>query len=176
MASTTYRPSCPWQGGGEMIDRVSFEGTTFQPPPFRFEAGTPHIAGAIGLANAIMANSFDRHDMNRHHELEFSWELDNVLRSLDGVKVLGTGEKLGIASFCIRGCHYSDAGTPLDQLGIAVRAGHHCCQPLYEVRGIPGSVRASISCYSNEGDLIMFEQLLQEVLKIVAVLTPGKIQ
>lgn len=144
----------PFLGGGEMIESVSFAGTTFNEPPFRFEAGTPNIADAIGMGAAIRyLEQFNRADMQ-------AWE-DHLLaeahyraETVDGLRVIGqAGKKSGILSFVLEGAHPSDLGMLLDQQGVAVRTGNHCAQPIMDQYGIPGTVRASFSFYNNEQDI-----------------------
>ena len=151
----------PWQGGGEMIDRVSFEGTTYQAPPFRFEAGTPHIAGAVGLGAAIeWLQCLDRRALEAHEAKVFT-ALDAALKAEPGVRVLGAGpRRLGAVSFTVEGAHPSDVGAFLDQAGVAVRTGHHCCQPLMARFGVPGTVRASLALHSSEADVMAFCEAL----------------
>jgi len=151
----------PWQGGGEMIDRVTFEGTTYQAPPFRFEAGTPHIAGAVGLGAAIeWFQALDRKALEANEALVFE-ALDDLLRTTEGVQVLGSArDRLGAVSFTVDGAHPSDVGAFLDQAGVAVRTGHHCCQPLMARFGVPGTVRASLALHSTEADVTAFGEAL----------------
>lgn len=140
----------PYQGGGEMIERVSFAGTTFNEPPFRFEAGTPDIAGAIGLAAAIdYLNALDRNALIAHEEalLQHTFELAENFPGL--IKVGKAKHIAGVFSFLLEGTHPADVGTLLDQQGIAVRTGHHCAQPIMERLGISGTVRASYSIYNT---------------------------
>ena len=153
----------PWQGGGEMIDRVSFEGTTFQAPPFRFEAGTPHIAGAVGLGAAIeWFMALDQEALKSQEHAVFS-ELDAVLRAFPGVTVIGSApERCGAVSFLLDGAHPSDVGAFLDQAGVAVRTGHHCCQPLMARYGISGTVRASLGVSSTFADLQRHRSALEQ--------------
>ena len=158
----------PWQGGGEMIDRVSFEGTTFQAPPFRFEAGTPHIAGAVGLGAAIeWFMELDQEAIRIHEHASFA-KMDTLLRAFPRVTVLGSApERCGAASFLLDGAHPSDVGAFLDQAGVAVRTGHHCCQPLLERYGILGTVRASISMTSSESDLMGLIHALEQAKRFL---------
>ena len=148
----------PYQGGGEMIDRVSFEnGTTFNEVPFRFEAGTPNIAGAIGLARAI--DYLRDIGLGRIEAYETSL-LDYAtaaMTKLDGFRVVGAAaNKHSVLSFLVDGTHPYDIGTLLDKQGVAVRTGHHCCQPLMERFGIPGTVRASFALYNTTEDVDRF--------------------
>ena len=151
----------PWQGGGEMIDRVTFEGTTYQAPPFRFEAGTPHIAGAVGLGAAIeWFEGLDRRALEAQ-EADVFTALDDLLRTTEGVQVLGSArDRLGAVSFTVDGAHPSDVGAFLDQAGVAVRTGHHCCQPLMARFGVPGTVRASLALHSTKEDVFAFGEAL----------------
>ena len=144
----------PFLAGGEMIERVSFSGTTFNQLPFKFEAGTPNMAGAIGLAAAIdYLGTIDRQAAAEHEAalLERSIELAG---EVEGLRRIGTpAHSAGIFSFLLEGTHPSDVGMLLDQQGIAVRTGHHCAQPLMERLGIPGTVRASYSIYNTQDDV-----------------------
>ncbi len=157
----------PWQGGGDMIDEVSFEGTTFAGLPHRFEAGTPHIAGGVGLgAAAGYLQRLDR-EAARHHEDDLLNYGTALLEDLGGVRLVGTARrKAGVLSFLIDGVHPYDAGTILDRLGIAVRTGHHCTQPLMKRLGVPGTVRASLAFYNTRADL---DRLVDGVRKVKAM-------
>tara|TARA_B110000444_G_scaffold251699_1_gene279939 strand:+ start:3329 stop:4564 length:1236 start_codon:yes stop_codon:yes gene_type:complete len=141
----------PWKGGGEMISSVSFEEpTTFNVPPYKFEAGTPHISGAIGLGAAINWMNSVGLEKIAAHEHALTLYAHKELLKIDGLKIYGTStEKAGVVSFIIDGTHPSDVGTLLDQLGVAVRAGHHCNEPLMTKLGIPGTVRASFAAYTS---------------------------
>ncbi|MFN2327750.1 MAG: cysteine desulfurase [Chromatocurvus sp.] len=144
----------PFLGGGEMIETVSFSGTTYNQLPFKFEAGTPHIAGAVGLAAAIdYLDGIDRVAAAAHED----YLLEMVLAradSVEGLQRVGSpARNAGIFSFVMKGSHPSDIGMLLDQQGIAVRTGHHCTQPLMERLGVPGTVRASFSMYNTEEDV-----------------------
>jgi cysteine desulfurase/selenocysteine lyase len=140
----------PWQGGGEMIDTVTFEKTTYAKLPFKFEAGTPHIAGIIGLGEAIRwMQDYDLNAMAKH-ELDLLEHATTRLLVIDGLRIIGTAkEKVGVISFVIEGVHHYDLGTLLDQQGIAVRTGHHCTQPLMERFGVSGTTRASFACFNT---------------------------
>jgi selenocysteine lyase/cysteine desulfurase len=144
-----------------MIDRVTFEGTTYQAPPFRFEAGTPHIAGAVGLGAAIeWFQALDRKALEAHEASVFK-ALDDLLRTTEGVQVLGSArDRLGAVSFTVDGAHPSDVGAFLDQAGVAVRTGHHCCQPLMARYGVVGTVRASLALHSTKEDVFAFGEAL----------------
>lgn len=140
----------PWQGGGEMIDTVTFEKTTYAKLPFKFEAGTPHIAGIIGLGEAIRwMQDYDLSAMAKH-ELDLLEHATTQLLVIDGLRIIGTAkEKVGVISFVIEGVHHYDLGTLLDQQGIAVRTGHHCTQPLMDRFGVSGTTRASFACFNT---------------------------
>ena len=140
----------PWQGGGEMIDTVTFEKTTFAKLPFKFEAGTPHIAGIIGLGEAIRwMEDYDKQVLAAHEHMLLEHATKELL-TIDGLRIIGTAkEKVGVISFVIDGVHHYDLGTLLDQQGIAVRTGHHCTQPLMERFGVSGTTRASFACFNT---------------------------
>ncbi|ENY71316.1 cysteine desulfurase [Aeromonas diversa CDC 2478-85] len=144
----------PWQGGGEMIERVSFAGTSFNQPPFKFEAGTPHIAGAVSLAAAIDFLQEQDRDALLAHEYELTNYLAERLRTTPGVRLVGEPkERIGAVSFLLDEVHPQDAGTLLDLQGVAVRVGHHCAMPLMESLGIGGTLRASLACYSTREEV-----------------------
>jgi cysteine desulfurase/selenocysteine lyase len=140
----------PYQGGGEMIETVSFSGTTFNQLPYKFEAGTPDIAGAIGLAAAIdYLNTLDRTALAVHEDALLAYATEKAL-AVPGLKIIGTAKsKAAVLGFVIEGTHPSDIGMLLDQQGIAVRTGHHCAQPLMQQFGTQGTVRASFSFYNT---------------------------
>ena len=144
----------PFLGGGEMIDRVSFEGTTFNELPFKFEAGTPNIAGAIGLAAAIdYLDGIDRVAAAEHEQRLLAATLAEC-EAIVGLRRIGSPANCaGVFSFVMDGCHPSDVGMLLNEQGIAVRTGHHCAQPLMDRLGVPGTVRASFSMYNTEEDV-----------------------
>ncbi|MFQ2212954.1 aminotransferase class V-fold PLP-dependent enzyme [Aeromonas caviae] len=144
----------PWQAGGEMIDRVSFSGTTFNTLPFKFEAGTPHIAGAIGLAAAIGFVMEQDRRLLASHEAVLTDYLVAGLRQVPGLRLVGEpGQRAGAVSFLLDDIHPQDAATLLDMQGIALRVGHHCAMPLMESLGIGGTMRASLACYNNRDDV-----------------------
>ena len=145
----------PYQGGGEMIDRVSFEtGTTFNEVPFRFEAGTPNIAGAVGLARAIeYLRDLGLEEIEAYETSLLEYATEEMMK-IQGLRVIGTASlKHSVLSFLVEGTHPYDIGTLLDKQGVAVRTGHHCCQPLMERYGIPGTVRASFALYNTREDV-----------------------
>ena len=144
----------PYQGGGDMISSVTFEKTTYNCLPFKFEAGTPNIAGVIGLGAAIeylRRPARDRVAAHEHYLLAFATER---ISSLPGVRLIGTAqEKAAVLSFVLEGVHPHDIGTVLDQEGIAVRTGHHCAQPVMQLFGVPATVRASFALYNTEEEV-----------------------
>ena len=144
----------PWQGGGEMIDQVSIEASTYQQAPFRFEAGTPNIAGCAGLSAAIdYINSLPMDELIQKEEQLVNRALFG-LKQIPGLRLIGEPNKrASVISFLLDDGHPNDVGTLLDQQGIAVRSGHHCNMPLMTRLGIPGTVRASFSLYNNEDDV-----------------------
>lgn len=144
----------PWQGGGGMIGRVRFEETTYAPVPYRFEAGTPPIAEAIGLAAAMDYLASLPAEALAAHERAVIRYAERRLAEVPGVRVLGRpAERLGAVSFTVEGVHPHDVGTILDHEGIAVRAGHHCAQPLMQRLGVPATVRASFGLYNTAGEV-----------------------
>jgi len=143
----------PWQGGGAMIDRVTFARTTFAPPPQRFEAGTPHIAGAVGLAAAIDYVEAIGVEAINAHECALVAEAQEALAGINAIQVFGPKDSAGILSFAMQGVHPHDIGTILDEANVAIRAGHHCAQPLMDHLGVPATARASFGVYSNSDDV-----------------------
>ncbi len=144
----------PYQGGGEMIRSVSFEKTTYAPLPAKFEAGTPHIAGAIGLGAAvdyIRGLSWDWIQQHEHDLLEYA---TGALEQIPGVRIVGTArDKAAVLSFVMDGVHAHDIGTILDQEGIAIRTGHHCTQPVMTRLGLPATARASFAFYNTRAEV-----------------------
>ncbi|KAI5914502.1 aminotransferase class V-fold PLP-dependent enzyme [Thauera sp. 2A1] len=144
----------PWQGGGSMIETVSFERSTFAPAPQRFEAGTPHIAGAVALATAIdyvLEIGLERIGAHEHALLA---RATAAVQALPGVRIIGTAaHKAGVLSLVVDGIHPHDLGTILDADGVAIRAGHHCAMPVMTRYGIPGTARASFALYNNDEDV-----------------------
>lgn len=144
----------PYQGGGDMIRSVTFEKTLYAPLPYKFEAGTPHIAGGIGLGAAI--DYLDRIGMQaigtyEHELLEYATE---AIASVAGLRIIGTArEKASVISFVLEGVHPHDIGTILDQEGIAIRTGHHCAQPVMERFGVPATARASLAFYNTREEI-----------------------
>ncbi len=156
----------PWQGGGAMIETVSFERTTYAPAPGRFEAGTPHIVGALGLHAAV---DYIEHIGVQHidaHERCLARAAREALRAINTVKLFGPDDSAGIVSFAMEGVHPHDIATILDESGVAIRAGHHCCQPLMHVLGVPATARASFAVYNDENDVARLVDGLARVRRI----------
>jgi cysteine desulfurase/selenocysteine lyase len=160
----------PFLSGGEMIETVSFDGTTFNRLPFKFEAGTPNIAAAIGLAAAIdYLATVDRAAAAAHEQRLLAMTLERCA-DIPGLRRIGApAHSAGIFSFLLEGSHPSDLGMLLDEQGVAVRTGHHCAQPLMAVFGVPGTVRASFAMYNTEEDV---ERLVNGIRRAQAVLSP----
>jgi cysteine desulfurase/selenocysteine lyase len=158
----------PFMGGGEMIKEVRFEKTTYNNLPFRLEAGTPHIAGGIGLGAAIQWYQSQNHQMLAEQEERLLKKATEIIQSHQGLRIIGTAaQKVSVVSFVSNKAHPSDIGTLLDQQGIAVRTGHHCCQPLMRRYNVPGTVRISLAFYNSEQELEAFEKSLARVLNML---------
>jgi cysteine desulfurase/selenocysteine lyase len=154
----------PWQGGGDMIRQVSFGGTTYAEVPARFEAGTPNIAGVIGLGAAIDFLRGVGLEAIAAHEHELTQRAIQLLRTIPGVRLIGDPtERVGVVSFVVEGVSALDVGTRLDLEGIAVRTGHHCCQPVMERFGVPGTVRASFALYNTLAEVETFASVLRTI-------------
>jgi cysteine desulfurase/selenocysteine lyase len=156
----------PWQGGGAMIDSVSFERTTYAEPPARFEAGTPHIVGAVGLHAAVNWVEKLSLDAIHAHECALVTETRAALSSIPGVTIYGPEDSAGIVSFNVDGVHAHDTATILDDAGVAVRAGHHCAQPLMEWLGVPATARASFAAHSDSSDIEALVRGVEQVKRI----------
>ena len=144
----------PFLGGGEMISTVSFDGTTYNEPPHKFEAGTPNIAGIIGFGEAVDFILEIGVEAMGAWEEELITSATEKLKAIGGITIVGEAkEKSGVISFLVDGAHPYDVGVILDQLGVAIRTGHHCTQPLMDRFGIPGTCRASFAVYNNHGDI-----------------------
>jgi cysteine desulfurase/selenocysteine lyase len=156
----------PWQGGGEMIRTVTFEHTEFADPPARFEAGTPNIVGAVGLAAAIdYVESIGLPAIGRHEQALLAHGTA-VLSRLNGLRMIGTAkQKASILSFVLEGIHPHDAATLLDRRGLALRAGHHCAQPAMDRFGVAGTLRASLGLYNTKEELDVLADGVGEVLR-----------
>lgn len=156
----------PWQGGGAMIDRVTFEKTSFAPPPARFEAGTPAISEAIALAAAV--DYVAQIGMAEIHAREAALvtQARAALGQMNSVRLLGPENAAGILSFVVEGVHPHDVGTLLDEDGVAIRAGHHCAQPLMDHLGVSATARASFGLYNDNGDVAALVRGLERVKRI----------
>jgi len=159
----------PFQGGGDMIKAVTFEKTTYNELPYKFEAGTPHIAGAIGLAAGleyIAGLGLDRIRDYEHELLTYGTEL---LSAIPGVRLIGTARhKAAVLSFVLDGVHAHDLGTILDQQGVAIRAGHHCAMPVMQRFGVPATARASMAFYNTRAELETLAAAIEEAREIFA--------
>jgi cysteine desulfurase / selenocysteine lyase len=156
----------PYHGGGAMIDRVTFARTTYAPPPARFEAGTPHIVGALGLAAAIDYVDAIGLDAIDAHERALVRLARDALGSMNSVTLFGPDDAAGIISFAVEGVHPHDVGTILDEERVAIRAGHHCAQPLMELLGVPATARASFAVYNRAGDVEALVKGIERVTRI----------
>jgi len=159
----------PWQGGGDMISSVTFEKTTYNKVPHKFEAGTPDMAGVAGLKAAIEYMNgigIEKIAAHEHDLLEYATE---VIGAIEGVRLIGTArEKAGVLSFVLDEVHPHDIGTILDQQGIAVRTGHHCAQPVMERFGIPATVRASFAAYNTKAEVDALARGIRKVSEVFA--------
>ncbi|HAS6142126.1 TPA: cysteine desulfurase CsdA [Vibrio vulnificus] len=157
----------PWHGGGKMVEKVSFEKTTFSALPGKFEAGTPNVAGAIALAKAIeWYQGFARDEVESHlHQLQSATY--RALREMEDIRVIGYQNNASVITFVMDGVHHQDIATLLDQQGIAVRAGHHCAHPLMDALGVKGTVRVSFAIYNTMQDV---EKLIAALEKAVDML------
>ncbi|HEX7880830.1 MAG TPA: cysteine desulfurase [Candidatus Eisenbacteria bacterium] len=157
----------PWQGGGDMILSVSFDGTTYNKPPFKFEAGTPNIEGGIGLGAAIEWLTNIGLDNVAAHEHELLVYGTKCLQRIEGLKLVGTArQKAGVLSFTLDGIHPHDIGTILDQAGIAIRTGHHCAQPVMDRFNIPATARASLAVYNTTEDIDALVEGIDQVVRM----------
>jgi cysteine desulfurase/selenocysteine lyase len=157
----------PWRGGGEMIKEVTFEKTTYNDPPFKFEAGTPNIEGGIALAAAIDYVNKVGLTHIASHESALIEKAAAMLAELDGVTIYGPPDRTGAISFNFEGVHHYDLGTLLDQMGLALRTGHHCCQPLMAQFGVSGTLRASFALYNTEQEIDALEAALKKALMML---------
>jgi cysteine desulfurase/selenocysteine lyase len=156
----------PYQTGGDMIQKVDFAGTTYRPAPERFEAGTPHISGAIALAVALDYVTKLRPSAHAYEQQLLAMATEK-LRAIPGLRIVGeANEKVSVISFLIDGAHHHDVGMLLDADAVAVRVGHHCCMPLMKVLGIPGTVRASFAFYNTEEEV---DRLATSLVKVRAM-------
>jgi len=164
---TILKSMPPYQGGGDMIQTVTFEKTTYKAPPERFEAGTPNIAGVVGLGAAIDYVQNLGRDRIARHETDLIAYAEDRLATVPGLKLIGSPEtRAGALSFVIDGAHPHDIGTILDSEGIAIRAGHHCAQPLMRRLGLPSTARASFACYNTHEEIDALEKAARKVQKL----------
>lgn len=158
----------PYQGGGDMIRKVTFEKTTYNELPFKFEAGTPHIAGGICLATAFEYLGKLDMDAIASYEKELAEYAESKLLEIDGARIIGTAEnKTSVVSFLIDAIHPFDLGTLLDQQGIAVRTGHHCTEPIMDFFQIPGTVRASFAFYNTKEEIDIFIEAVKKSVRML---------
>jgi cysteine desulfurase/selenocysteine lyase len=157
----------PYQGGGDMIESVSFTKTTYNKLPFKFEAGTPHIAGVIGFGAAIAyMQKVGMENIALHEQALLAYATPKLL-AIPGLKIIGTAQhKVGVISFVLEGVHPHDIGTILDDHGVAIRAGHHCAMPVMERFNVPATVRASFGVYNTEADIDALIAGLHEVQRL----------
>lgn len=156
----------PYQGGGSMIDRVTFAKTTYAPPPGRFEAGTPHIVGVVGLHAAVDYVDAIGLDRIHAHETALVAQARQALSQLNSVRLFGPDDSAGIVSFAVEGVHPHDVATILDEGNVAIRAGHHCAQPLMEALGVPATARASFGVYNGADDIAALVKGIERVTRI----------
>ena len=158
----------PYQGGGDMIKEVSFEKTTYNDPPHKFEAGTPNISGIIGLATAIEYVQNLGFKFIQQQEQDLLSFATNEMNKIDEIEIIGTASnKASVISFLVKGTHPFDVGTILDQLGVAIRTGHHCTQPLMNFYKIPGTARVSFSFYNTIDEMKYFIKALKKVISML---------
>ncbi len=158
----------PYQGGGEMIDQVTWEKTTFERLPFKFEAGTPDYVATHGLATAIKwLQGLDMDDVMEHEKLLTRYCMEQ-LQQMEGIRIYGpqAGMRDAVVSFNVEGIHHLDLGTLLDRMGVAVRTGHHCAQPLMQRLGVSGTVRASFALYNSTEEVDCFVEALRRVVRM----------
>jgi len=157
----------PYQGGGEMIKDVSFEKTTYNELPYKFEAGTPNIADTIAFNESIsFINELGKENMAAWEDELLQFGTQSLLAEIEGIRLIGTAkDKISVISFLVEGVHHHDIGLMLDHDGIAIRTGHHCCQPLMNRLSIPGTNRISLAVYNTKEELIYLVQSLKKVVK-----------
>ena len=159
----------PYQGGGDMISAVTFEKTIYNTLPYKFEAGTPHIAGAIGLAAAIEYVERIGRNQIAAYEADLLAYGTELLSAIPGLRLIGTAkEKAGVLSFVVEGIHAHDIGTILDMEGVAVRAGHHCAMPVMKRFGVPATARASVAFYNTRADMDALAKAIHRAIEVFA--------
>jgi cysteine desulfurase/selenocysteine lyase len=165
---TWLRRLPPYQYGGEMIDRVSFEETTFNQLPYKYEAGTPNVEGAIALETALKYLKSAGKEKVFDHESKLLTAAEERLKNIEGVRIIGNAHnKAAVLSFVVNGIHHYDLGTLLDKMGVAVRTGHHCAQPLMDFLGLRGTVRASFAMYNTLEDVDIFAVALEKAVNML---------
>ena len=158
----------PYQFGGEMIDEVTFEKSTFNELPYKYEAGTPNVEGALALETALRYINETGIDAIRQHEDKLLAHAEEKLSAIEGVRIIGTAnEKTAALSFVVDGTHPYDVGMLLDKMGVAVRTGHHCAQPLIDFLGLPGTIRASFAMYNTLQEVDLFVDALKKVITML---------
>ena len=158
----------PYQFGGEMVDSVSFEETVFNTLPYKYEAGTPNVAGALGMEEALRFIQSNDINVIQAYEDDLLRYVTDELFAVGGIRFIGTAkEKTAVLSFVVDGIHPYDTGTLLDQMGVAVRTGHHCAQPLIDRFGLPGTLRASLAMYNNKEDIDTFVSATKKALQML---------
>jgi len=159
----------PWQGGGEMITRVSFEGTTYNDLPHKFEAGTPNIAGVIGMAEAFRFIRQTGIESIARHEAELLTYATERMEAVDGLTIIGTAEHKGpVVSFTLEGAHPNDIGTIVDHFGVAIRTGHHCAMPVMQFFDVPATARISFGVYNTTAEIDVFLEALGKARAMLA--------
>ena len=158
----------PYQFGGEMVDTVSFERTTFNVLPYKFEAGTPNVGAALGLETAVQfLQSLDREEVERY-EVQLLQYAIQQLSEIDGIRFIGEAkQRSGLVSFIVDGVHPYDLGTIIDKMGVAVRTGHHCAEPVMTRFGIPGTVRASFALYNTMDEVNVFVKAVNRAVMML---------
>ena len=157
----------PWRGGGEMISKVDYAGTTYNDLPYKYEAGTPNIEGGIALAAALEFLQELTLEAVQRHEATLIQDAATALSSIRGVRLYGPPDRAGSLSFNVEGVHHYDLGTLMDKMGVAVRTGHHCCQPLMSRFGITGTLRASFGCYNNDSDVELLAEAVEQGVRML---------
>jgi len=165
--ATLLQAMSPWQGGGDMISCVTFAKTTWNVLPYKFEAGTPNIAGAIGLGVAVdYMTSIGLGKIAKHEDDLLAYATERVSR-ISGVRIIGTApEKAAVLSFTVQGVHPHDVGTVLDRAGVAVRTGHHCAQPVMDFFQVPATARASFALYNTRAEVDALEAGIEDVIRM----------
>ncbi|MCS6795624.1 MAG: aminotransferase class V-fold PLP-dependent enzyme, partial [Raineya sp.] len=158
----------PYHGGGEMIKEVTFEKTTYNDLPFKFEAGTPNIADVIALGKALdFVDEIGKENIAQHEAQLLEYATEKV-QNIDGLKIIGTApHKASVLSFVVEGVHHADLGTLLDTQGVAVRTGHHCTQPLMKRLGLEGTTRASFAVYNTFEEIDTFVMALEKAIQML---------